>query len=377
VLTEAQSEKSFPEFAWKAKTNTFEIDEDVQLELVFVISKDFLSASDSLRDLVLTLENVSAHFQPLKMGYYRLFLIIYVWILAAAVLLGLILARSVTRRVSRLAKATKNAAQGDLTVRVPVRGNDEIGSLSKSFNLMLNEIQQGRDRIVYLEKVSSWQEIARRLAHEIKNPLTPIQLAVQELHRSYRGDDPAFLTKLNDSLEIVEEEVGNLRRMVETFSEFAKMPDVQPVPMDLVGFVSDFLKFNPHLSSRVKFTPPGEPIPVSLDRTLMGRVLTNLIANGLDASTPDVAVEIRVSQGTGWGTLQVLDRGAGLSKEARSRLFQPYFTTKTHGTGLGLAIVKKIVLQHGGEISAEDNEGGGTVFVVRLRSGASVAQAAS
>jgi len=336
------------------------------LQITMVIEKKFLAASDSLRELVLTLENVQGNFQPWKMSYYRLFLFIYIWILVAAVVLGLLLSRSVTRRVASLARATKLAGAGDLTVRVPVKGADEVGELSESFNLMLDEIHRSRDRIMYLERISAWQGIAQRLAHEIKNPLTPIQLAVQELHRSYRGEDQAFIGKLDDSLEIVEEEVGTLRRLVETFTEFSRMPEIQPDSTELNAFVSDFLKHNLHIASRVVFEP-GQEVWVRLDRSMMGRVLINLVNNGIDASGPDDDVYLEVGRGNGWGTLRVIDKGAGLPPEARDRIFQPYFTTKTEGTGLGLAIVKKIVLQHGGEISVEDGESSGTVFEIRLR----------
>ncbi len=352
---------------FRSRTDAWDIPDRGRLEFTFVISRQFLDQSQGLRDLVLTLEDVEKNFQPWKMGYYKLFLFFYTWILVAAVVLGMLLSRSVTRRVAQMVGATKRAAGGDLDVRVAVRGRDEIAELSDAFNLMMNDIQRGRDRIVYLEKISSWQEIARRLAHEIKNPLTPIQLAIQELHRSYQGEDAVFERKLDDSLEIVEEEVGTLRLMVETFSEFAKMPAVRPQPAELNQFVTDYLKLNPQFSERVEFVPCAKDVPVQLDRTLMGRVLSNLIDNGLEASRPGERVLVSVTQGDDWGTLRVADQGVGLDGHVRERMFQPYFTTKEKGTGLGLAIVKKIVLQHGGEISVAEGEEGGVVFSIRMR----------
>jgi two-component system, NtrC family, nitrogen regulation sensor histidine kinase NtrY len=273
----------------------------------------------------------------------------------------------VTKRVAKVVAATQQAALGDLGVRVEIQSSDEIGTLAESFNRMMNEMARGRDRIVYLEKVSSWQEIARRLAHEIKNPLTPIQLAVQELHRSYKGEDDSFISKLDDSLEIVEEEVATLRRLVETFSEFAKMPTVQAELQDLNAFVNDFLKLHPQYAGQVEFLPAPDSLLVQLDRILMGRVLSNLIDNGLEASLEDRGVEIRVERDRNWALLLVRDHGQGMTEDVREHLFQPYFTSKVEGTGLGLAIVKKIVLQHGGEISVADGEGQGSVFTLRLR----------
>ena len=366
VVLEEKSSLSFPEDQWKGKTESWALGDGHRLELTFVISKSFLEASEKARQLVVTLESLKANIKPWKAGYYRLFLFIYIWILVAAAGLGVWLSRSVTKRVSSLVDATKMAASGDLSVRVPVTGHDEIGMLTTSFNFMLNELHRTRDRIVYLEKVSSWQEIARSLAHEIKNPLTPIQLAVQELHSSYRGDDPVFLSKLNDSLEIVEEEVAVLRRMVENFSEFAKMPVVQIFLVDLNSYVTDFVRHNPQLSTRVVIATHATPLPVNIDRDLMRRVLLNLVSNGLEASEPNGVVRIELDQGPGWVNLKVSDQGVGLTKDVRERLFHPYFTTKATGTGLGLAFVKKVILQHGGEISVEQGVPKGTVMTIRL-----------
>lgn len=366
-LVRVASPLSLPSQQWKSKTEQWPIDDAHSLEMSFVISEDFLKSSEELRSLVLTLENLEENFQPWKVGYYRLFLFIYFFILIAAVILGYLLARSVTKRIGKVVGATKLASGGDLTARVGVKSGDEIGLLAASFNQMMDDIQRGRDRIVYLEKISSWQEIARRMAHEIKNPLTPIQLAIQELHRSYRGDDGAFRRKLDDSLEIVEEEVGTLRRMVETFSEFARMPSVRPERVDLNTFVAEFLKLHPQYGGRVEARIAEQAAPVQLDRALMGRVLSNLIDNGLHASPNGERVQIQVDVSFGWALVSVIDKGGGLSQEARDRLFQPYFTTKSDGTGLGLAIVKKIILQHGGEISVADGDPAGTVFSIRLR----------
>ncbi len=367
TIIKVVSPVNFDREKWKFKSDQWPVNDQYKLMVTFVISRDFLTASGKLRDLVVTMESIEENFQPWKMGYYRLFLFIYFFILIAAVILGYLLSRSVTKRISSLVVVTKLASSGDLDARVSVQSSDEIGLLAKSFNQMMDDIQRSRDRIMFLEKISSWQEIARRMAHEIKNPLTPIQLAVQELHRSYRGPDESFRRKLNDSLEIVEEEVGTLRRMVQTFSEFARMPTVQVEPVELNGFVSDFIKHNPQYSDRVELSLGQRLVTVKLDRGLMGRVLGNLIDNAIQASDDDGIIEIQVRSVSGWGLVSVRDHGVGLSPEVKQKLFQPYFTTKSYGTGLGLAIVKKIVLQHAGEISVSDGENGGTVFTIRLR----------
>lgn len=367
LVIEEKNPLVFPQHEWKKKTESWDMPDGHRLEVTLAISKKFLNASAKLRDLVVTLENVQDNFQPWQIAYYKLFLFIYTWILVAAVVLGLFLSRSVTKRLARLVLATEGVARGDWNVRVKVGSADEIGSLAFSFNLMMDEIQRGRDQISYLEKISSWQEIARRLAHEIKNPLTPIQLSVQELHRSYNGSDPIFLSKLNTSAEIVEEEVGTLRRLVETFSEFAKMPPVIAEEVKLNTFVAEFLKYNPQFDERVTFCPSSESINVKLDRDLMRMVLQNLVTNGLEAAQSQGTVHIEMCREDNWGVIRVIDRGPGIPEEIREKIFQPYFTTKSDGTGLGLAIVKKIVVQHKGEIYVKDGEVSGSVFTIRLQ----------
>ncbi len=157
-------------------------------------------------------------------GYFEAFAVLLGITVVATVVLGLFLARGITSRIGRLASAINEVAAGNLEVRVPVTGSDELTDLSLVFNRMLGEMQESRARIEYLQRIGAWQDMARRLAHEIKNPLTPIQLAVQECHQKYSGSDPKFRALLDTTLEIVEEEVGTLRRLVGNFSSFARLP---------------------------------------------------------------------------------------------------------------------------------------------------------
>src|SRR5690606_24292442 len=150
---------------------------------------------------------------------------------------GSLFARGVTTRVDELAEATERVAEGDLSVRVSERGSDEISDFARAFNKMLAEVESSRARIEYLQRIGAWQEMARRLAHEIKNPLTPIQLAVQEIHRRYPESNPEYQKLLDTSLEIVEDEVGTLRRLVSEFSNFARLPRAKLEPADLGEFL--------------------------------------------------------------------------------------------------------------------------------------------
>ncbi len=309
--------------------------------------------------------------------------------IVAAVGVGSLLAQNVSGRIAELAQATKLVAAGDLAVRVPERGNDEISDLAHSFNSMLTEVTDSRARIEYLQRIGAWQDMARRLAHEIKNPLTPIQLAIQEMHRRYDGSDPAFKKLLDTSLEIVEDEVGTLRRLVSEFSDFARLPQARLERADLAEFLrelshqlgvaegddGDELPEDLRSAFRgadidLKFELPAEPARVAIDRQMLRRVMLNLIQNAAQALSADGAskrqIRVRLRPEREFFVLDVEDSGHGIPDALRERMFDPYVTTKQEGTGLGLAIVKKIVMEHGGSITALDSELGGARLRIRL-----------
>jgi nitrogen fixation/metabolism regulation signal transduction histidine kinase len=260
-------------------------------------------------------------------------------------------------------------------VRVDPGSGDEVGELVESFNGMVAELGASRTRIEYLQKISAWQEMARRLAHEIKNPLTPIHLAAQQLREKYAGDDPEFRRLLDQSTEIIEEEVATLRRLTTDFSAFARLPEVRPQLVDLREFLEECEQSLMHLGEQgvaVVWEVPSDPIPVLIDRMMMKRVLDNLTRNAAEALVGAEVKEprIRITAARTGGRkhpeveLRVADNGPGIQPEHHPSIFDPYFTTKSEGTGLGLAICKKIVLEHGGRIWVDEDAARGAVFIV-------------
>ncbi len=326
--------------------------------------------------------------------YTRAFGLLFGLLILLAAICGLVVARPVTRRIAELAAATRPVAAGDLTVRVAVTGEDEVADLGRAFNRMLEELEQSRARVEFLRRMSEWQNMARHLAHEIKNPLTPIQLAVQECHRRYAGEDAEYRRIVQTTLEVVEEEVGTLRRLVGEFSSFARLPRAELSPVDLGEYLREQ---RDHFSARteggstsdeeallsrvdLRFEVPDGVMPAVLDREMLHRVLTNVVQNAAQAlrdaqrragrapkgegSFGRVVVSARAEGGS--YVIDVDDDGPGIAAEVRDVLFDPYVTTKRDGTGLGLTIVKKIVVDHGGTIEALSSKLGGARFRIRL-----------
>jgi nitrogen fixation/metabolism regulation signal transduction histidine kinase len=321
--------------------------------------------------------------------YLQVFAALLCASMLAAVALGTLLARGVTRRIGQLATATQAVGAGDLSVRVPVAGNDEITNLARAFNGMLLEVERSRARIEFLQRMGTWQEMARRLAHEIKNPLTPIQLAVQQCHRKYAGEDRAFRSLLDTTLEIVEEEVGTLRRLVSEFSDFARLPRADLAEGDLAAWLREQKDHMALFSDdesvvrssdadllekavTVSWDIPEELCLAYVDKQMLYRVVVNIMRNAAQAirdqerSDPGhVKVSLRALD-KDWLQLLVDDDGPGIPEPMRHSVFDPYVTTKQDGTGLGLAIVKKIVMEHGGVVETLDSPMGGARISIRL-----------
>jgi nitrogen fixation/metabolism regulation signal transduction histidine kinase len=344
------------------------------LELTFGIPLDMYENFLSLRDAIDKEQQLDRVYDLMIPRFLRQYVLMVLVMLAAAPLIGWLFARQVTRRVARLHDAARRVGAGDLQVRVAPKGKDELAELGRAFDGMVAELGQARSRLEYLQKVSAWQEVARRLAHEIKNPLTPIQLAVQELASKYRGDDASYRQLLDTASEILREEITGLRRLVDDFSAFAKLPKVEPAAIDLNLLLAEILRLQPEWQTTVRVVANPAPVYAMCDRTLFRRVIANLVENAMQAAQgAGRAPEIRIQaepRGERAGIL-VDDNGPGVPEPERQHIFDPYVTHREGGTGLGLAIVRKIVIDHGGDVTVGQSPQGGARFTVELPSGAS------
>jgi two-component system nitrogen regulation sensor histidine kinase NtrY len=300
-------------------------------------------------------------------------------VVAVGIFLGVLLswwgAAGVTRPVMKLVEGAREVSAGNWNARVSVRGGNEIAQLARTFNEMTQQLSEQRERLIQAERVAAWREIARRLAHELKNPLFPLQTTVENLQRAKAQNPGQFEEVFRESTSILLSEIETLKRIVGRFSDFAKMPQPELGPVNLNDIVKNILKlFAPQFSAvgRPPISPEvhlDEELPtIQADSTLLHRALENLVLNAMDAMPAGGVLMLRTTHQDGNAQLEVSDTGAGLTPEECERLFTPYYTTKQHGTGLGLAIVQSVVSDHGGRITVESEAGVGTTFHITLPS---------
>jgi nitrogen fixation/metabolism regulation signal transduction histidine kinase len=294
---------------------------------------------------------------------------------AAGILLALALAGWATARVTRpvkeLAAGAGEVARGNWDARVEIDSSDEIGDLARAFNQMTRQLAEQRERLLQSERVAAWRELARRLAHELKNPLFPLQITVENLERAKREHPDQFEEVFRESTTTLLAELGNLKTIIGRFSDFAKMPAPQFEPVQLNDLVRAVLKlFEAQLAASGAIRPEAnldQRLPaIQADPEQIKRALQNLVLNAMDAMPSGGTLLIETRQYNSTVILEVSDTGQGLTREECNRLFTPYYTTKHHGTGLGLAIVQSVVSDHHGTISVESQPGHGATFRIEL-----------
>jgi signal transduction histidine kinase len=289
-----------------------------------------------------------------------------------AILISLWIAARVSRPVEQLAHAAREVAAGDWDVQVPVASKDEVGLLATAFNRMTQELVSQRERLVQSERVAAWRELARRLAHELKNPLFPLQLTVENMIRAKKVSPEMFEEVFAEGATALTEEIANLKTIIGRFSDFSKMPKPQVIDLDFRDVLTRVIRlYQPSLEQRehpieIVSKLSADPLPVSVDAELMHRAISNLVLNAMDAMPEGGTLTITAARHGSNVRTRIADTGHGMTAEERERLFTPYYTTKQQGTGLGLAIVQSVIADHHGTILVESNPGGGTAFIIDL-----------
>jgi nitrogen fixation/metabolism regulation signal transduction histidine kinase len=272
--------------------------------------------------------------------------------------------------VRQLAESAGRVAAGDWGATVEVASTDEMGQLAGAFNRMTHELVGQRERLVQAERVAAWRELARRLAHELKNPLFPLQITVENMQRARESYPEQFDEVFREGTATLLAELSNLKQIIARFSDFAKMPAPEMESVNLNEVAAETMKlFEGQLAkARVQAVTQLDAAlrPVEADREQVTRVLRNLVLNAIDAMPEGGMLTVRTVALEAGARLEVSDTGQGLTPEECERLFTPYYTTKTHGTGLGLAIVQSVVSDHKGRIAVESEKGKGTTFRIDL-----------
>jgi len=296
------------------------------------------------------------------------FLTSYAPMLLISLVAGWYFSLRITAPLEELAIGARKLSAGQWEHRVAIRAKDEIGQVGSAFNQMVDDLKRRQEQVIGLEKMAAWREIARVLAHEIKNPLTPMQLMVRQIQDEYHGQDETYRQILVEGCKIIDEEIDKLRQLVREFSDFARMPELHPALGSLNELATEIARLYAQRPIELQLEPT---LPnLNFDWDAMRRVLINLIENALQASST-AKITVRTFQESPENLIAIVveDNGPGIPPENLARIFEPYFSTKKSGMGLGLAIVKRIVEEHGGMISVDSEVGRGSSFVCKFSNG--------
>lgn len=302
---------------------------------------------------------------------------IAITVAAATLLIALLVtwwvSARITRPVEELATASREVAAGRWDARIDVNSYDEVGQLAIAFNDMTRTLGVQKERLLQAERVAAWRELARRLAHELRNPLFPLQITVENLQRARQLDQEQFLEVFTESTATLKAELANLNSIVARFSDFSKMPTPRFERVNLNESLRDTLRLfdarfhevgKPAIT-RELFLKDGLP-EIDADPELLHRAFQNIVLNSLDAMPSGGTLTLRTSESDGRVRIEIADTGTGLSSDDSARIFTPYYTTKPQGTGLGLAIVQSVISDHHGTISITSEEGRGTTARIEL-----------
>ena len=338
-------------------------------------------AADSLRKEVIAVQEIAQRYQGIKVlwnaaikpSLVKQQLVILCAMTLFLALGMLFMVRTFKARIDDLLEGVMTWSHTDSTFRFSSNFSGELKMITDQFNTMADEMEINRRKNIYLEKMASWQIIARKLAHEIKNPLTPIQMMMAQLVRGYAGDDEKYKVLLASSSRVINEEVAALRRMVDSFSEFARLPEPKMVTCDLNPLCIQVVGLQKAVFANhdIQFESTLPEANACFDPQLIKQVLLNLVKNAAEACGHNLNAKIvlRLEKEKSSYRLHVIDNGPGIPKEMQKRVFEAYFTTKhsgpSPGMGLGLSICQKIILDHKGDMLV-DSVPGRTDFQVIL-----------
>ena len=326
-------------------------------ELTFNTKQDSIKARELLNNFLQNLadsEMMKHEAQIYSMVYLLLLMILSVIIFIAFLY-------RITKPLNQLQKATRTIRDGDFSVYLPETGIKEIRELKHSFNSMSRELENTQKKLLQAEKDTMWKELSRILAHEIKNPLTPIQLSIERLEEKYELDHNKFYEIFPESVRIINQEINNLKLLVSSFSNFAKNINPEISEFNPKAILDEILNSYQH---NFEIVISGENCTILFDRTHFYQIITNLVQNAIDASENESGILIEIEKREINTVISISDSGKGINEKDINKIFEPYFTKKKKGTGLGLALVKKLVDINNSSISVTSRENEGSCFEI-------------
>jgi nitrogen fixation/metabolism regulation signal transduction histidine kinase len=297
------------------------------------------------------------------------FINLYVLLFLASIIVAVFISNQITRPLTLIQENLQRMTLGKRNAPIAYKRNDEIGSLVKEYNKKVDELAESAELLARSERESAWREMAKQIAHEIKNPLTPMKLNIQHLQRT-KGKNKDYNEYLERVTATLIEQIDNLSNIATEFSNFAKIPQAKNQEFVLADQLQKVIDlYETHDRANIKFQPNGcKDLKINADKEQFSRAIINLIKNGIQ-SIPDDRIgtlEISLTKSDHVILMAIADNGTGIPKELQEKLFSPSFTTKTSGMGLGLSIVKSIVENFSGKIWFETEPGKGTTFFIEI-----------
>ena len=326
-------------------------------ELTFNTKQDSIIARELLNNFR---QNIAdAEMMKHEAQIYSIVYLLLLMILSIVIFIAFLY--RITKPLSELQKATGKIREGDFSVYLPETGIKEIRELKRSFNSMSRELDSTQKKLLQAEKDTMWKELSRILAHEIKNPLTPIQLSIQRLEEKYELDHKKFYEVFPESVSIINQEINNLKLLVSSFSNFAKNINPEISEFNPKTIMDEILNSYQH---NFEIVISGENCTILFDRTHFYQIITNLVQNAIDASGKESGIIIEIEKREMNTVISISDSGKGINEKDINKIFEPYFTKKKKGTGLGLALVKKLVDINNSSISVTSRENEGSCFEI-------------
>lgn len=286
---------------------------------------------------------------------------IFVFLTLAVVIFFFFSFSLITRPLNRLQAATDELSKGNWSIQVQPSPFSPLNDLIVSFNSMIRELESNRNKLIQAEKESAWRDLARIMAHEIKNPLTPMRLSLERLERKYFQKSTDLDMVFKNAVAVIQEEINHLQQFATEFSQFAKLPKAQPVDYDLNSQLTEIVE--PYEDqAEIKLHFQEDELSFRGDKAQLKQVFTNLIQNAIQSAEETPVIQISTRRLEREIQVKVADNGAGIPEADQQKIFNPYFTKRVKGTGLGLSVVKRIVEGHGGSIKVSSSKGAGTRF---------------